>query len=59
MALALLGNIASKLLPSAISWGMSKLNNSSIGRGSAKNINYLLNKGAKLAKNPTVRKIVS
>lgn len=45
MALALLGNIASKLLPHAISWGMGKLSGSTIGRGAAKNINYLINKG--------------
>jgi len=55
MALSLLGNIASKLLPYAISWGVGKLGGSSIGRGAAKNINYLFNKGASLAKNPIVK----
>jgi hypothetical protein len=59
MALALLGNIASQLLPHAINWGMSKLRDSNIGRGSAKNVNYLLNKGAKLAKNKTFKRVIS
>lgn len=44
MALALIGNIASKLLPSAISWGMNKLSHTNIGRGTSKNLNRALNK---------------
>lgn len=58
MALALIGNIASKLLPSVISWGMGKLNNSNIGRGASGKMNYLINKGINLTKNPAFRQVV-
>ena len=46
MALALIGNIASQLVPYAIGWGMKKLGNSNIGRGTGAKLNYLLNKGS-------------
>lgn len=44
MALALIGNIASKLLPSAISWGVNKLNHTNIGKETSKNLNKMFNK---------------
>ncbi len=57
MALALIGNLASKLLPYAISWGMGKLRSSNIGRGVAGNANLLLNKAAALTNTPTFKQI--
>jgi hypothetical protein len=57
MALALLGNLASSLLPSVISWGMNKLNGSQIGRGAAKGINYAINKGIQVAKSPAFQEV--
>ena len=58
MALALIGNLASKLLPAAIGWGMQKLNNTNIGRGVAANANKIYYKTKNAMRSPTGKRIM-
>jgi hypothetical protein len=54
MALALIGNLASKLLPAAVNWGMSKLSNTNIAQGVGNKINIL----KKWFSDPALRPII-
>ena len=58
MALALLGGIASQLLPAAIDWGMKKFGNTAIGRGAKGNLNKAYNKTRNLIQKPIVQKAI-
>ena len=44
MALAMLGGLASQLLPMAINWGLKKFSNAAISRGAKGTINKVYNK---------------